>query len=92
MPYERGYNLLYFIENTVMNDKVAFNGILRNYIYRYRYKAIDYIDFMTFLREQFDLIYDIETSDLKYNMIDWNDWLHGTELPKQVNDFSKIIK
>lgn len=80
VPYEKGFNLLYYIEKLIGEE--LFRDILRIYIKTYAYKSIDYFAYKNILEEQLKLH---GRSDV-ISKIDWYAWVEKPGfLPIEVN-------
>ena len=48
---ENGFNFLYYLEQTVVGDKTAFEAFFKAYIQRFAYQSISSYDFKAFFIE-----------------------------------------
>ncbi|KAK6456049.1 leukotriene A-4 hydrolase 2 [Scheffersomyces xylosifermentans] len=74
VPYEKGFNLLFLIEQTVGGKKV-FDKFIPHYFKKFRYGSLDTYQFMD---ELYDYFSD-KTEEL--NSIDWDSWLYKPGMP-----------
>lgn len=74
VPYEKGFNLLFHIEQ-VVGGKEVFDGFIPHYFSTFRYKSLDTYQFV-------DTLYDY-FSDKKAQLdsIDWESWLYKPGMP-----------
>ena len=89
VPYEKGFNLLYYIEN-LMNtnsNKDLFRRFLRRYINKFRYGIVKYEYFKNFLEE---FIIEEDITQLKNITKEeyWNTWIYAPGFPPKENNFS----
>jgi leukotriene-A4 hydrolase len=75
VPYEKGFQFLYYLENQVMKTQDDFQHMLGAYLNNYRGQSVSYLDFRLYfnqwLRENY-LPADAETAIEK---VDWNAWV-----------------
>lgn len=73
VPYEKGFNLLYAIEQVVGRE--AFDPFIPHYFATYKYKSLDTYQFL-------DTLYDF-FADKKEQLdtIDWDTWLYKPGMP-----------
>lgn len=89
IPYEKGYNFLYFLE-TIVNAESnvdVFQLILRKYFTEYKYKSVNDEVFKNLFIDYIQKNFDIEKSEKILRQIDWNNWLRDPGLPKMKNNF-----
>ena len=70
IPYEKGFNLLYYIEQLIGENQ--FRDVLRVYIKRYAHKSIEYQNFK-------DVLYEVLKSNGKddlLNSVEWDKWVY----------------
>jgi leukotriene-A4 hydrolase len=74
VPYEKGFNLLFHIEQT-LGSKEAFDPFIKYYFNKYKYKSLDSYEFL-------DTLYGFysDKKDL-LDSIDWKTWLYEPGLP-----------
>lgn len=75
IPYEKGFNFLYFLETKFGIE--AFNGFIKHYFTKYRYKSLDSYQFLDTIKEYFE---PLGKSDV-IESIDWNLWYFTPGLP-----------
>ncbi|KAG7820825.1 hypothetical protein KL928_000909 [Ogataea angusta] len=78
VPYEKGFNLLFHIEQT-LGSKEAFDPFIKHYFNKFKYKSLDTYQFL-------DTLYEFY-SDKKelLDTIDWETWLYAPGLPPKPN-------
>lgn len=83
VPYEKGYNLLYHIENTVGIEQ--FNKFIPYYFNNFKYKSLDTYQFL-------DCLYDFFKSQKhQLDTIDWETWLFKPGMPPQKPNFDTSL-
>ena len=85
VPYEKGFNLLYYLENKVNNDEI-FQKFMRSYIDKFKKGVVKYMDFRTFF-ETF-IKNNVKDWEKILNDIDWDTWVFAPGFPPVENDFS----
>ena len=85
VPYEKGFNLLYYLENKVNNDDI-FQKFMRSYIDKFKKGVVKYMDFRTFF-ETF-IKNNVKDWGKILNDIDWDTWVFAPGFPPVENDFS----
>ncbi len=95
IPYEKGYALLYYLENSVVKDQVKFREIVLAYIQKNKYKSVTYKDFQeVFINKVTELFAD-DNERKEQILKDFNsyeDWLKEEGEPKSFkNDFSNDL-
>lgn len=85
VPYEKGFNLLYYLENKVNNDDI-FQKFMRSYIDKFKKGVVKYMDFRTFF-EAF-IKNNVKDWEKILNDIDWDTWVFAPGFPPVENDFS----
>ena len=91
VPYEKGFNFLYFLENIIQKEKNTtdvFRKILRQYFAKYSYMSIKYEDFRDFFIDTVKKEFDEATSQKILDQIDWVKWIEAPGYPPVNNDFS----
>lgn len=73
VPYEKGFNLLFHIEQAV--GRGDFDKFIPFYFGRFKYKSLDTYQFLDTLYEFFDSKKDI------LDKIDWDSWLYKPGMP-----------
>ena len=91
IPYEKGFNFLYYLEQMVNSEAESgydlFRKILRKYFDRYKYQSIKTEDF----KECFSEIIKEELPEKAskiLDQIDWVKWVEAPGFPPIKNDFS----
>lgn len=84
VPYEKGFNLLFHIEQLV-GGKDAFDPFIPHYFKTYRYKSLDTYQFL-------DTLYDF-FADKKsvLDTIDWEAWLYKPGMPPVKPNFDTTL-
>ena len=91
VPYEKGYQLLIYIEKLI--GKENFKEVMRKYIKKYRYKSVDYTAFKEVLENTIKEKYDNKESEKIIKEIDWDKWLYEKGIPKNNIEFvSEFLK
>ena len=85
VPYEKGFNLLYYLENKVNNDDI-FQKFMKSYIDKFKKGVVKYMDFRTFF-ETF-IKNNVKDWEKILNDIDWDTWVFAPGFPPVENDFS----
>ena len=85
VPYEKGFNLLYYLENKVNSDEI-FQKFMRSYIDKFKKGVVKYMDFRTFF-ETF-IKNNVKDWEKILNDIDWDTWVFAPGFPPVENDFS----
>ena len=85
VPYEKGFNLLYYLENKVNNEEL-FQKFLRSYIDKFKRGVVKYMDFRTFF-EDF-IKNNVQDWEKILNDIEWDKWVFAPGFPPVENDFS----
>ena len=89
IPYEKGFNLLYYIEN-LMNansPEDLFRKFLRSYIKKFKYSVVKYEYFKQFFEE---FVIEENITQLKNITKEdyWNEWIYAPGFPPKENNFS----
>ena len=90
IPYEKGYNFLYYIERIVNaeSDIDLFRKILRAYFDKFKYQSISTEDFKEFFIQKIKEELPTTNSTRILDNIDWVSWLDAPGFPPIKNDFS----
>ena len=91
VPYEKGFGLLYFMENIIQkesNGTDIFRRILRQYFAKFSYMSIKYEDFRDFFIEAIKKEFNAEKAEAILKQIDWVKWVDAPGYPPVNNDFS----
>ena len=96
IPYEKGFNLLYYIETLMKSnnetdkaDKDMFKKFLRSYVSHFKNGVVNYENMRKFLEEF--LISEMPSSAKNISdQINWNLWLYHPGLPdeEKINNFT----
>lgn len=84
VPYEKGFNLLFHLENT-LGGKEVFDPFIKHYFNRYKYQSLDSYQFLDTLYEFYS-----DKTDL-LDSIDWNTWLYAPGLPPKPKFNTKLV-
>lgn len=74
VPYEKGFNLLFLIEQ-IVGGKEAFDGFVHHYFKKFQFKSLDTYQFLDELYSFFS-----DQSE-KLDSIDWESWLYKPGMP-----------
>ena len=85
IPYEKGYQLLVFLEEKVGED--IFKEIMSKYIDTYKYKSVDWTDFKKIYEEYVTEKMNRRNSKKILNSIDWNKWITEKGFPSYNMEF-----
>jgi leukotriene-A4 hydrolase len=91
VPYEKGFGLLYFMENIIQkesNGTDIFRRILRQYFAKFSYMSIKYEDFRDFFIDAIKKEFDAAKAKTILDQIDWVKWVDAPGYPPVNNDFS----
>jgi len=98
IPYEKGYNFLYYMENIVITvakkygkEEDYFKLMLKAYFTKYKYQAITYNEFKSHFEDFIKQNLDPEPANEIINGIDWNSWLFEPGVPKYKNNFDNSL-
>ncbi|TPX36075.1 leukotriene-A4 hydrolase [Synchytrium endobioticum] len=84
VPYEKGYNLLYYLES-ILGKGDHMERYMKAHVEKFSHTSITTDDFKTFFYEFF-----AEKKDV-LNKVDWQAWLHGTGMPPVKNEFDQTL-
>jgi leukotriene-A4 hydrolase len=70
VPYEKGFNFLYYLEKEIVGNTETFEKFLHDYFTKFAYQSITSEDMKNFFLEYFTEKVPAE----KLNSIDWNAW------------------
>ena len=89
IPYEKGYNFLYYLESLVNAESSIdlFRKILRTYFDKYEYKSIKTEDFKEHFIEKVKEELPSKATEI-LEKIDWVAWVDAPGFPPYQNDFS----
>jgi leukotriene-A4 hydrolase len=90
VPYEKGFNFLYYIEKLINEkaEKDLFRLIFKRYLSKFEGQSISSEDFKNFLYEEIYNNFDKENATIIIEKIKWDDWLYKPGIPEIKNDFS----
>lgn len=86
IPYEKGFNFLFYIEQQMGGIK-EFDPFIPYYFKKYRYESLDTYQFIDTLYEFFEPRGKLE----KLNAIDWEAWIFGQGLPPNIPQFDTSL-
>ncbi|KAF9146590.1 Leukotriene A-4 hydrolase [Mortierella sp. GBA39] len=89
VPYEKGFNLLYYLENHLGGAEV-FEPYLRAHVQEFAGRSINTDDWKAFLYAFMEKTFGQEKVDL-LNKVDWEAWLAGTGMPPVDNKFDDTL-
>ncbi|CAG8490803.1 8958_t:CDS:10 [Funneliformis mosseae] len=89
VPYEKGFNLLYYIQKVVGGPKF-FEPYMKAYVEEFGGKAITTDDWKNFLYLYMEKNYGTEKK-AALDQIDWNVWLHSPGMPPIINEFDQTF-
>jgi leukotriene-A4 hydrolase len=75
IPYEKGYQFLYYLENKVMKTQKDFQDMLGYYINKYRGESVTYLEFRLTFNEWIRAHYSTTDAETAINKVDWNTWV-----------------
>lgn len=75
VPYEKGYQFLYFLENQVMKTPADFQTMLGFYLNKYRGMSITYLEFRLTFNEWIRTNYPAADADAAISKVDWDAWV-----------------
>jgi leukotriene-A4 hydrolase len=88
VPYEKGYNFLYYIE-TILGE-TAFRDLFITYIRKYARNSVETSDFKKTFEEFVNERYTKEDASSIFKKIDWETWINAPGEPPIKNDFGKF--
>lgn len=91
IPYEKGYSILYYLEQKVIEDESIFRDILVSYIKKFQYKSVVYSDFTNHFYSKIEEIYKNDQTRLSQikEKLKFDDWLNEEGKPILIqNDYS----
>lgn len=86
MPYEKGFNFLYYLQS--LTGKDVFGKIFKSYIQNYKYKSIEYTDFQNFFIKRLNELVSADKAKDILEKVDWDTWIKKPGYPPVKNDFS----
>ena len=85
VPYEKGYQFLCYLEERVGEDD--FKEIMGNYIKKFRYKSVEWVDFRNVYEEYVNTKYEGRKGRKILNGIDWDKWVTEKGFPSYKMEF-----
>ena len=82
VPYEKGFNLLYSLEQKVGSE--AFEAFAKAYLHKFKYKTVTSFEFRDFFKEHFK-------DNEKIQDFDWESWLHAPGMPPETPVFDQRL-
>lgn len=80
VPYEKGFNLLYHIEQLIGEE--TFKTIFRKYIKEFAYKSVEYMDYRNLLEKELKNMGKLEL----ISSVDWDSWIYKPgKIPIETN-------
>ncbi|KAI9593051.1 peptidase family M1-domain-containing protein [Syncephalis fuscata] len=89
VPYEKGYNLLYYLEQLLGGPSV-FEPYMKAYVERFAGQSIDTNDWKLFLYEYMRKHHGDEKVKV-LDQVDWHAWIKGTGMPPVTNEFDTSL-
>ena len=91
VPYEKGYNILYFLEQKV--EEKNFDIIFKKYIETFKYKSVVYTDFTDLFEQQVREIFKDDKAKIEdiLKSAEWDKWINEEGDPTLINDFSNDL-
>ena len=90
IPYEKGFNFLYYIEK-IINENAGvdlFKLILRRYFTKFRFMSVSSDDFKEHLFQEIKDFFSEEQAKKIIDDIKWDEWLYKPGIPIIKNDFT----
>lgn len=87
IPYEKGFNFLYYLEKLVGKDK--WDQFIPHYFGKYKFKSLDSYDFKATLLDFF--AGDKDASE-KLNSLDWDTWFYAPGYPPKPDFDDSLVK
>ena len=90
IPYEKGYNFLYYIEKLINDNSKydLFKLILKRYFIKFKSLSISSNDFKNHLYEEIRNYFNKSIAEDIINKIYWDEWMYTPGIPKIQNNFS----
>eukprot|EP00238_Polyblepharides_amylifera_P013066 CAMPEP_0196598586 /NCGR_PEP_ID=MMETSP1081-20130531/94402_1 /TAXON_ID=36882 /ORGANISM="Pyramimonas amylifera, Strain CCMP720" /LENGTH=713 /DNA_ID=CAMNT_0041924299 /DNA_START=49 /DNA_END=2191 /DNA_ORIENTATION=+ len=83
VPYEKGFNFLYYLQTTVGGGK-NFEPFFQKFIQNHAYGTVDTDTFKADFLKHFSDVKAVEN-------IDWKEWLYGKGMPPVENQFDQAL-
>lgn len=88
VPYEKGFNLLYYLEQILGGSKV-FDPFVKEYVKNFANKSLNTNEWKDYLYEYFA---KVDKSKLEIlDSVDWNTWLYGYGMPPVDPKFDRTL-
>ena len=89
VPYEKGFNLLYYLENLInpKSDIDMFRKFMRKYILNFKYGVVKYETLRSFFEEFIKKEMPTEAVNIS-GQIDWETWVNAPGFPPVQNNFT----
>lgn len=88
VPYEKGYNILYYVESIIGEDN--FKLLLRDYLKKYSKKSVQFSDFHECFEEFIQKQFTPEKVKEIRDKVTWDKFINEVGTPDLIkNDFSK---
>lgn len=94
VPYDKGYALLHYLEQSVIKDEKIFQRIFRSYIVKYKYKSVVTSDFIDVFNSEIEEIFKSDQERLKEikSKLSFNEWVLEEGEPVLIqNDYSNSL-
>ena len=88
IPYEKGYNLMYYIESLVGKD-ISIKDFFQSYFAHFKYQSIDVYDFIDYFNEY---CRNKSISEETLDKIKWEEWLYKPGKCPIENNFTNIYQ
>ncbi|ORY07969.1 leukotriene A-4 hydrol [Basidiobolus meristosporus CBS 931.73] len=89
VPYEKGFNLLYYLEQHLGGPSV-FEPYMKAYVQYFAGKALTTSEWKDFLYQYMEKTHGQEKVDL-LNQVDWKAWLHTPGMPPVENKYDQTL-
>ncbi|ODQ67989.1 leukotriene A-4 hydrol [Nadsonia fulvescens var. elongata DSM 6958] len=90
VPYEKGFNLLFYLEN-LLGGKPVFDPFIPYYFSKYRTKSLDSYEFKATLYEYFANVEGGENFVAKLDSVDWDTWFYTPGMPPITPNFDSTL-
>jgi leukotriene-A4 hydrolase len=87
VPYEKGFNFLYYLEDVIVGDNVKFEQFLKQYVTKFAFESITAEEMKQFFLKYFTGKVDQK----KLDSIEWDKWWNTEGDVYRKNDFSNKI-
>lgn len=91
IPYEKGFNLLYYLETIVGKDQ--FEAFAKAYIQKFKFGTLTSGDFKDFFIEFFNKTTPPVTTEVANTLsnLNWQTLFHAPGMPENITDFSNSL-